>query len=97
VKIFEVKDKTGRTIYLADERWKHIISEHPEVTNFLEEMKETLVQPTKIATFYYDEKVRYHYRYFKKLKSPAKYFLVIIKYLNGNGFIITAYFVKSIK
>jgi len=97
VKIFKVKDKSGRLIYLTDERWKHIKSEHPEVTNFLEEIKETITQPTKVTAFYDNEKIKYYYKYFKKLKSPEKYFLVIVKYLNGNGFIITAYFVKSIR
>ena len=35
-KIFEIKDKTGRKIYLTKERWKHICEEHPDVSDNLE-------------------------------------------------------------
>jgi len=44
----------------------------------------------------YDENVRYYYRYYKNIESSAKNLLVVVKYLNGEGFVITAYFVRSI-
>ena len=94
--IFEVEDKSGRKIHLSDERWKHLNQEHPEVTPYLEELKETLKNPLKITTYELDENVKYHYKYFKERES-AKYLLVIVKYLNEHGFIITAYFVRNIK
>jgi hypothetical protein len=43
-----------------------------------------------------DTNVRYYYKYYKNRKSKAKYLRVIVKYLNGEGFIITAYFVIGI-
>ena len=95
--IFEVKDKSGRMIHLSNERWKHINQDHPEVAHHLEEIKDTLENPVKIASYSIDENVKYYYRYFKERKSRARHLLVIVKYLNGNGFIITSYFVKSIK
>lgn len=95
--IFQLTDKSGRKIHLSSERWTHINQEHPEASNHLEEIKETLKNPTKVKTYEYDEDVRYYYNYYKSRQSPAKYLLVIVKYLNGNGFIITAYFVKKIK
>ena len=95
--VFQLEDKSGRKIHLSKERWEHINQEHPEVSNYLEEIKETLKNPTKIKTYKYDKDVRYFYRYYKNRESAAKYLLIIVKYLNGNGFIITAYFVRNIK
>lgn len=95
--IFEVKDKSGRKIHLSDERWKHLNQEHPEVAPYIENIKETLKNPLKITTYEFDENVRYYYRYFKERESEAKYLLVIVKYLNNHGFIITTYFVRNIK
>jgi len=56
-RIFEVKDKTERVIYLTNERWSHIRKRHPEV-NDLELLKETLGKPDKITDYSFDENVR---------------------------------------
>ena len=93
--IFEVEDKSGKKIHLSNERWKHINQEHPEVAPYFEEIKETLKNPVKITSYEFDENIRYYYKYFKERES--KYLLVIVKYLNNHGFIITAYFVRYIK
>ena len=95
--IFEVKDKTGRKIHLSKERWKHITTEHPEIVPYIEELKETLRNPNKITKYDFNENVNYYYKYLKNRKSLAKYLLLIVKYLNRHGFIITAYFVRHIK
>jgi len=95
-RIFEVEDKSGRKIHLSDERWKHLNQEHPEVAPYLEDIKETLKNPVKITTYELDDNVKYYYRYFKE-RETAKYLLVIVKYLNNHGFIITVYFVRNIK
>lgn len=94
--IIEIIDKSGRKIRLTEERWKHI-SKHPQVQNNLDWIKETLQQPTRITDYSLDDKVCYYYRYYKNRQSPAKYLRVIVKYLNGGGFIVTAHFVEKIK
>ena len=94
--LFEIVDKTGRKIHLTKERASHII-EHPEMTNQIENIKNTLINPLKITRYIFEEDIFYYYKYFKYIESPAKYLLVIVKYLNGIGFIITSYFVKNIK
>ena len=95
--VFEVIDKSGRKIHLSKERWRHINTEHPELANYFEELKETLVNPSKITTYIYDENIKYYYKYLKEPNLTTKYLLVIVKYLNGKGFIITAYFMRNIK
>ena len=95
-KIFEVIDKKGRKIYLSSKTWSHITRKHPYIANYLEEMKETIQRPDKTTDWSLDEDVRYNYRYYKN-KDPPKYLLVIVKYLNGTGFVISAYFRSYIK
>jgi len=92
VRLFEAMDKTGRRIYLTDERWAHINEEHPEVSRYMEEFQELLKNPTKVRPSQFDAKIHHFYKYYK---SNAKYLLLIVKYLNGEGFIITAYFTRK--
>ena len=94
--IFEVEDKSGKKIHLSDERWKHLNQEHPEVAPYFEELKDILKNPLKITDYELDSNVKYYYKYFKE-RETAKYLLVIVKYLNNHGFIITAHFVRNIK
>lgn len=94
--IFEIIDKTGRKIYLSKERLTHItspISPHAYMTNYLEEIKQTITKPDKIVSSINDG---FKVNYYKFYKQQRKYLRVIIKYLNGRGFIISAYFVKNI-
>ena len=96
INVFEVIDKTNRIIYLTNERYKHIAA-HPDMQNKINLIKDTLENPLKILDYALEEDIKYYYRYYKDERSKAKYLRVIVKYLNGIGFIITAYFVENIK
>ena len=92
--IFDITDKSGRKIRLTDEAWKHISKEHPDLGS-LEEIKEALINPLIIKQSKYDpETVRWYYRY---NKEKRRYLFVAVKYLNREGFVITAYFMRNIK
>ena len=91
--IFEVIDKTGRRIRLTKKQWTHIRQRHPILNNY-GDVKETIKNPIKI--FNRDEETAIYYKYFKHKKDPAKYLKVIVNYLNGGGYVITAYFVNNI-
>lgn len=95
--IFEITDKTDRRIRLTKRQWRETILKHPFMAAHLEEIKEALIRPDAITDYSLDENVRYYYRYFKHIKSRNKYLLVIVKYLNGDGFVIKSYFEKRIK
>ena len=90
--IFEIKDKTGRTIHLPREKWKHIIIRHPELVNWIEEIKETLVHPLFINNDPADDKLKYYHRRYKKI---AQYVVVIVKYLNSEGIILTSFYTEN--
>ncbi len=92
--LFEVKDKRGRTIYLTDERWRHIISEHPGLSKDFENLRDTLIGSQIIIKSRYDEKVCFYYSY---IKEKNKYLLVAVKYLNGKGFVITSFYVNKLR
>jgi len=65
------------------------------MVNCLEEVKQTLQKPDKIVESTIEEGVRYYCRFFKHRESSNKYLLV--KYLNGEGFIISAYWRPHVK
>ncbi len=94
--ILDFIDKTGRNIHLSRERWSHIRKKHPEIED-IELIEQTIKNPDKTVQYPFEEDIYYFYRFFKNLKSPKQYLLVIIKYLNGGGFILTAYLEKDIK
>ncbi|MEK6884386.1 MAG: hypothetical protein AABY22_32440 [Nanoarchaeota archaeon] len=95
--ILEVIDKTGRKIRLTRKQWTHITSPtspHAYMANYLEEVKDTLIKPDKIVPSTYDDNKANYYKYYKREKEFLR---VIVRYLNGEGFIITAYFVRNIE
>ena len=74
--IFEIEDKTGRKIHLTRERWKHITSPnslHPYMSDYLEEVKQTLEKPDIITKHLYDDTKA---NYYKFLKDRKQYLLV---------------------
>jgi|SRR3989344_2836457 len=91
--VFEITDKTKRKIHLSEERWNHILK-HTDITiNNLEDIKTTLISPASIILQALDESKSNYYLYIKERKS---YLLVGVKYLNGKGFITTAFFTRNI-
>lgn len=93
--VFEIVDKLGIKIHLSNERWKHI-QKHPKMNEQLENIKSILQNPITIRYFEDDESVRYFYREFKNNIPNEKYLLVSVKYLNGNGFVVTSFFTNKI-
>ena len=96
--IFEIKDNSGRLIRLTKERRIHIKSDHPEMTNELDNLKAVVsCGPKFTKTSEYDDNVMFYYRYYKDKKSGAKYLLTAVKHLNGDGFVITAFYTNKVK
>ena len=62
------------------------------MTNYLEEVKESITHPDKIFSSIYDKTKASYYKYYKERKEYLK---VLVNYLNGEGFVITAYFTRN--
>ena len=93
VNVFVVEDKFGKKVLLTKESWSHINIFHPTVSR-IDEIKDTLKHPTSVINSVNDVDVKCFYRY---NKTKKRYLLVVVKYLNGEGFIITAHYRKRIK
>jgi len=91
--IFEVIDKTGRKIHLSKERWSHITTKHTNMSDKLEDLKIALINPLIIVPHKYDITMRNYYLYYKLHKD---YLLVSVKYLNGEGYIATAFVTRKL-
>ena len=95
--IFNIKDKSGRIINLTKERWSHITSPsslHSYMTDYIEEIKQALINPDIIVTEKFDDTKANYYKY---IKGRKEYLLVAVKYLNGKGFITTAFMTRKVR
>lgn len=93
--IFGAIDKLKRKIKFTLERKEHIAFRHPEITEF--ELFEAILRaPELIKCSSYDSKVLLYYRSAGEAKD-YKYLVLVVKVLNGEGFILTAYKTNTIK
>lgn len=82
----------GVPIRLPEERWKeHIVSRHPELTDCLENVVETIGRPDFIQQGDIGTVLAIK-------QFHDKYLVVIYKELNpADGFVLTAYFTKRLR
>ncbi len=69
---------------------------HSEMSNQLENIRSTIEHPQAIKKSENDETVKYYYKYFEDSPTNDKYLLVAVKYLNGEGQVITAFYEDKI-
>ncbi|MFQ5800095.1 MAG: DUF4258 domain-containing protein [Candidatus Hydrothermarchaeales archaeon] len=93
---FQVKTPFDLVVRTTHEYWRFITaSKHPIIKVYEGEVKETLKSPDEIRLSRKDEKVFLFYKRYKNLGN--RYICVLIKRLNGDGFIITAYMADNVK
>ena len=86
-----------RKIRFTKERRNHIETDHPEMSEQIEKIRETLSTPERIVRSRTDPDVELFYRYYTITPVTQKYLCVVVKTLAGDLFIITAYFTDTIK
>jgi len=86
----------GNVVSLDEERWHHVL-EHPEMKNQLARIKETVVNPDEVRASIHDPSVLLFYKLYEKTPVTEKYLIVVIKFLNKEGFIVTAFFTDRVK
>ena len=96
VYVFEILDKNGRLTHLSNERWNHIRKKHPEI-EYPELLLDTVRNYDKITQVHADQTIYYFWKYYKNKLNPNKFLLVVVKYLNGNGYVLSAYYEDKIK
>jgi hypothetical protein len=92
----ELKDVWGNSVNLTDERRVHLL-EHPEMREQEDKLVETLLEPNVVIRSRSDETIRLFYRFYRQLTIGDKYLCIVVKYVEGSVFIITAYFTDKVK
>jgi len=88
--LFQAITFNGRVLKLMDEGWKHICTVHPEMQGELEKVNQTMKSPDLIKQGNRADTFMF-YKFF------PKHLVLIIKYLNTEGFVITGYFTERIR
>ncbi len=91
-----VRDFEGREIRLTDERLAHIV-EHPEMVGMEAALEETLARPQHVVESFSDSQAKLYYRYYLGTRVGDKYLCVIVKFTDGDAFVLTAYLTDKIK
>jgi hypothetical protein len=92
-----LEDIFKRRIRLTDERREHIESDHPEMSNQLAKIQETVFKPDVVVRSQTDPEVELFFRHYNRTPVTDKYLCVVVKTTTEGLFIITAYFTDSIK
>ncbi len=91
------KDIHNRQIRLSSERNDHIEVDHPEMSGQIDKIQDTLASPDVIVKSRTDPDVELFYQHYNTTPVTEKYLCVVVKVLDSDLFIITAYFTDTIK
>ena len=92
-----VKDIHNRQTRLTEERLKHIETIHPEMAGQGGKIEETLLKPDIVIKSKTDSKVELFYRNYTTTPVTEKFLCVVVKVMENDLFIITAYFTDTKK
>ena len=94
--VLETNSKLGKRIRLTEVQWDHIAYKHKEIIDQIEKIKRVLEDPDTI--YFSPSEDNYQYcKLYRETPVTEKYLLLVVKHLNGEGFVITAFFVSRIK
>ncbi len=83
----------GKRITITDDYWQKIIQiKHPSMAGKDAQVQETLAQADEVRESKSDALIKLYYRHYGNL-----HLCVVVKHLNGDGFIVTTYFTDRIK
>ncbi len=92
----EYTDHQGRRIRLTDERLAHI-REHPEMADAEPMIAETLSNPQQVVESLSDAEARLYYRFYVGTRVGDKHLCVVVKVLEADAFVVTAYLTDKVK
>ncbi len=84
----KIRDREGREVLLSPERWEHIVSGHPEIETYEQEIRRAVESPTAVLPGRErDEEWLYLER-----AGPSRWLKVVVVFdSEGSGRIITAF------
>ena len=75
----------------------HHIHEHPEMIGQDRRIGEVLKKPDIVYASHKDASVHVYYRHYARGPVGAKHMMVAVKVLEGDAFVITAFFTDEVK
>lgn len=88
-------DYQQHPVRLTTERLEHILM-HPEMSSMLEEIETTLSDPEYVIRSRSDESALLHFRYYRATMVGNKWLSVVVKYLENDAFIVTAFLTNKL-
>jgi hypothetical protein len=88
--------RLDRAIRLTKTQWEHIIAKHHELREQEPKIRTALQDPDFVLYSKSDDNYQYH-RLFADTPVGEKHLLVVVKHLNSEGFVITAFFVSKVR
>jgi hypothetical protein len=88
-------DVFSQPVELTEERWQHIVTEHPIMGDHREKLPTVLADPDYVKRSKRDKDVLLYYRYFTDILD-GKFLLVVVKKDLQRSFILTGYVTRSI-
>lgn len=85
-----IQDCFGHRVRLTDERMAHIL-EHPEMREMGAEIERVLRAPQTVRRSRSDDAVRLYYEFYAQTIVGGKWLCVVVKYLDDDAFVVTAY------
>lgn len=94
--VLETVSKVGVWVRLTEVQWEHIFSKHPEMVDQQERIRATLESPERVYVVPRRQNHHYYRLFDQTPVTRKKYLAVIVKHLNQDGFVITAYYTTQI-
>ena len=89
-------DYQGRRIRLTKERLAHIL-EHPEMKGVEARIEQTLAWPERVIESLSDPQAWLYYRLYVSARIGNKHLCVVVKMLEEDAFVVTAYLTDKVK
>jgi hypothetical protein len=91
-----LQNRCGRVVRLTDERIAHIL-EHEEMAGQLDKVEETVQEPDIVVRSQRDSDVHLYHKHYLTTPVTEKELLVAIKMTQTDAFVLTAFFIDTIK
>ena len=85
-----IRDCFGQAVRLTDERMAHIL-ERPEMIGMSMEIENVLTKPHTVRRSRSDGAVKLFYEYYAQTIVGGKWLCVVVKCLQDDAFVVTAY------
>ncbi|MBI2612067.1 DUF4258 domain-containing protein [Candidatus Gottesmanbacteria bacterium] len=91
--LFEVEDIFGKKVRITKRYWEEIKTrKHTELEFEMDDIIGTLAEPDEVRLSVQDAYIRLFFKQFDEA-----ILIVVVKYLNGNGFVVTVYQTSKVK